>query len=395
MLRHLRTACARFTPSSSPTVFLLATATATATATAFYCTRQNNNNLFAHAEPAKVQPDVKPTASKLTPVLKGLDRSARDAKLSPTEDAPMRVRMANFVKEIQAEIVQGLEETDGKKFLVEQWLRPEGGEGISCVLQDGNVFQKAGVMVSVVYGSLPEAAVRQMRNERHKDLEGDGPYPFFAAGISLVVHPKNPFAPTVHLNYRYFEIENEDGSPKLSWFGGGTDLTPAYLFEEDAQHFHQTLKEVCNKHDPRYYPDFKKWCDEYFYIPHRKETRGVGGIFYDDLDDKSPEELFAFAKDAAKSFLPSYLPIVNRRKDMAYTEEQFNWQQLRRGRYAEFNLIYDRGTKFGLMTPGARIESILVSLPLTARWEYCHSPEAGSAEAKLVQVLQKPREWVA
>ncbi|KAG5457428.1 MAG: Coproporphyrinogen III oxidase [Olpidium bornovanus] len=279
--------------------------------------------------------------------------------------------MAAFVKELQAEIVRSLEEVENEgclergetetRFLVDEWKRPEGGDGVSCVLQDGKVFQKAGVLVSVVYGTLPEAAVKQMRSERSKDLKGDGPFPFFAAGISLVVHPRNPFAPTVHLNYRYFEIEDEEtGEATLWWFGGGTDLTPAYLFEEDAEHFHATIKRACDANSPRYYPEFKEWCDRYFYLPHRKECRGVGGIFYDDqagdgtLADR--ERLFALARDCGRAFVPSYVPIVRRRKDMPYTEENLRWQQLRRGRYVEFNLVQDRGTKFGLTTVSKRIK---------------------------------------
>lgn len=177
------------------------------------------------------------------------------------------------------------------------------------------------------------------------------------------------------------------------WFGGGADLTPAYLFDEDAAHFHRLHKEACDKHDPAFYPRFKKWCDEYFFIRHRGETRGVGGIFFDDLNDRDPDLLFAFAKDASAAFVPAYVPLVEKRKDMPFSEEQKRWQQLRRGRYVEFNLVYDRGTTFGLKT-GGRIESILMTLPLTARWEYDHHPEPGSEEARLLEVLKSPREWV-
>ncbi|BFZ61490.1 Coproporphyrinogen-III oxidase [Saitoella coloradoensis] len=311
-----------------------------------------------------------------------------------TEGSPMRLRMEQFIKEKQQEICEALEDIDGNKFRVDSWKRPEGGEGISCILQDGNVFEKAGVNISVVYGKLPPAAVAAMR-ENHKGLEAtDEPLPFFAAGISLVVHPHNPMAPTVHFNYRYFEIENQDGTPRAWWFGGGSDLTPSYLFDEDAIHFHKTMKDACDKHDTRYYPDFKKWCDKYFYIKHRQESRGVGGIFFDDLEDKTPNELFSFVQSCANAFLPSYLPLVERRKDMSYTPDEKNFQQVRRGRYVEFNLVYDRGTQFGLNTPGARVESILMSLPLTSRWEYMHAPQMGSREEKLMEVLRKPKEWV-
>ncbi|ODQ55595.1 Coproporphyrinogen oxidase [Saitoella complicata NRRL Y-17804] len=306
----------------------------------------------------------------------------------------MRLRMEQFIKEKQQEICKALEDIDGNKFRVDSWKRPEGGEGISCILQDGNVFEKAGVNISVVYGKLPPAAVAAMR-ENHKGLEAtDEPLPFFAAGISLVVHPHNPMAPTVHLNYRYFEIENQDGTPRAWWFGGGSDLTPSYLFDEDAIHFHKTMKNACDKHDRRYYPDFKKWCDKYFYIKHRQETRGVGGIFFDDLEDKTPDELFSFIRSCANAFLPSYLPLIERRKDMSYTPDEKIFQQVRRGRYVEFNLVYDRGTQFGLNTPGARVESILMSLPLTSRWEYMHVPKLGSREERLMEVLRKPKAWV-
>ena len=256
-----------------------------------------------------------------------------------------------------------------------------------------------------------------------------GGLPFFAAGISLVVHPRNPHAPTVHVNYRYFEItepvpshpsgEKKQEDPAASappkvlawWFGGGSDLTPSYLYEQDALHFHSSLKEACDAHGKLIYPTFKKWCDEYFYIPHRSETRGVGGIFFDDMNEgaharlpssdvaprpNTPSEIFNLVKDLGDAFLPSYLPILTARHSMPYTPQQRRWQLIRRGRYVEFNLVYDRGTKFGLMTPGARIESILMSLPETARWEYmCELGEdEGTEEGKLVKVLKAPREWV-
>ncbi|KAI8974934.1 Coproporphyrinogen III oxidase [Pilobolus umbonatus] len=311
-----------------------------------------------------------------------------------TENDPMRLRMETFVKELQNQIVNEVEKLDGKNFTRTTWERSEGGEGVTCVLQDGNVFEKAGVGVSIVYGQLPKAAVEQMRHDRGKDISADGPVPFFAAGISLVMHPHNPNAPTVHLNYRYFEVANPDGTPKMWWFGGGSDLTPAYLFEEDAVHFHQTLKDGCDAFDKTYYSRFKKWCDKYFFIKHRGEARGVGGIFFDDLEDKPADEIFGFIKEMGNRFLPSYIPIMEKRKDMKYTEQMKQWQQLRRGRYVEFNLVWDRGTKFGLQTPGARIEAILMSLPLTARWEYMQEPEVGSREENLENVLKNPRDWI-
>jgi coproporphyrinogen III oxidase len=306
---------------------------------------------------------------------------------------PMKERMASFVRQLQLEIVGELQLIDGNQFLTDQWHRPEGGGGISCVLQDGKVFEKAGVNVSVVYGKLPEESARQMRS-RGKAIQEGGECRFFATGISMVLHPHNPMAPTIHLNYRYFEVENAGGEPETWWFGGGADLTPSYFFEEDARHFHRTLQQACSAHDAEYYPKFKAWCDKYFYIPHRGETRGIGGIFFDDLDDRPAEELFQFVQSCGRAFLPSYTPIVKRRLNMPYTQQQKDWQQIRRGRYVEFNLVYDRGTKFGLATPGSRIESILMSLPLTARWEYCQEPEEGSLEAELLAITKQPREYI-
>ncbi|KAL2018537.1 hypothetical protein VTK56DRAFT_749 [Thermocarpiscus australiensis] len=313
--------------------------------------------------------------------------------------SPMRLRMEKFAKEQQKEIVRALEEVDGTKFRVDEWQRKEGGGGITCVLQDGNVFEKAGVGVSVVYGTLPKPAIMKMR-ANHKNIADEGDIPdsleFFAAGLSLIVHPKNPMAPTVHLNYRYFETTKPDGTSGAWWFGGGSDLTPCYLFDEDAIQFHKALKEVCDKYDKDYYPRFKKWCDEYFYNKHRSEARGVGGIFFDDLDETAAdrESLFAFVTDALKSFVPTYIPIVNRRKDMPFTEKEKEWQQIRRGKYVEFNLVHDRGTAFGLNTPGARVESILMSMPLTASWRYMYEPEPKSREERLAEVLRNPKEWV-
>lgn len=340
-----------------------------------------------------------------------------------TKKSPMRLRMEALIQEHQNRIVFALEQIDGKKFKRDEWNRKQGGGGVSCVLQDGDVFEKAGVNTSIVYGELTRPAIEKMRAD-HKSFVGADvdKLNFFAAGISLVLHPHNPMAPTVHLNYRYFETSdprdpvNATGTAQQNWwFGGGTDLTPSYLFEEDATHFHKTIKAACDKHDKDYYPKFKEWCDRYFRIPHRDESRGVGGIFFDDLDvtsapaAKNPQEdIFQFVVSGLESFLPSYLPIIKRRKDMPFTPSQKAWQQLRRGRYVEFNLVHDRGTAFGLRTPGARIESILMSLPLTARWEYMH-PISGTGvsdtviddeidptrekELEIMEVLKKPREW--
>ncbi|OJJ44178.1 hypothetical protein ASPZODRAFT_154133 [Penicilliopsis zonata CBS 506.65] len=340
------------------------------------------------------------------------------------ESSPMRLRMEKLIKEHQKKIVDELSRIDGKEFHADTWTRPNGGGGISCVLQDGNVFEKAGVNVSVVYGELPRPAIEKMRAD-HKSFVGADvdSLSFFAAGLSLVLHPHNPMAPTVHLNYRYFETSDPKdpiNGEKNWWFGGGTDLTPSYLFPEDAKHFHQTIKDTCDRHDATYYPKFKAWCDKYFYLPHRGESRGIGGIFFDDLDasflqsssssSSNPQEtLFSFVSDALASFLPAYVPIVERRKDMPFTPQQKEWQQLRRGRYVEFNLVYDRGTSFGLRTPNARVESILMSLPRTASWVYM-DPVSGTRtdsadgeeqavdettekERELMDVLRHPRQW--
>ncbi|ORX90280.1 coproporphyrinogen III oxidase-like protein [Basidiobolus meristosporus CBS 931.73] len=310
-----------------------------------------------------------------------------------SEHSPMRERMSNYIHTLQYNIVKKLSEIDGKPFLVDKWTRPSGGGGVTCVIQDGNVFEKGGVNISLITGTLADGTVRNMRS-RGKELKGDGPFHYFAAGLSLVLHPHNPMAPTVHLNYRYFEVNDEKGQLICSWFGGGSDLTPSYLFEEDATHFHNVLKSTCEKHDPEYYPRFKKWCDEYFYLPHRGESRGIGGIFFDDLASANQNQTFSFLRDCGDSFLDAYVPILERRKDMAFTEENKRWQQLRRGRYVEFNLVHDRGTKFGLLNHGTRIESILMSLPLTARWEYEHKPEPNSREQELLDTLKATKEWV-
>ncbi|XP_063241071.1 oxygen-dependent coproporphyrinogen-III oxidase [Bacillus rossius redtenbacheri] len=314
------------------------------------------------------------------------------AKLSENPD-DMKTKIELLIMKIQADFCRALEaeEDVDVRFRVDRWERAEGGGGVTCVLQEGRVFEKAGVNVSVVTGKLPPAAAQQMR-ARGKSLQ-EGELPFFAAGVSSVIHPRNPLVPTIHFNYRYFEVREPDGSVQ-SWFGGGTDLTPYYLSEEDSVHFHRALKEACDRHDPSFYPRFKKWCDDYFFIKHRGERRGVGGIFFDDLEEPSKEQVFQFVKSCAEAVIPSYVPLVQRHKDDAYGLREREWQLLRRGRYVEFNLIYDRGTKFGLYTPGARFESILMSLPLTARWEYMHIPSPGSKEAQLVDVLKSPREWL-
>jgi coproporphyrinogen III oxidase len=376
-------------------------------------------------------------------------QSTTEVEIMNKEDAPTRSRMTAYVQDLQSRIISVFEELDTSvTFKRDKWLRDEGGMGISAVAAGGIVLEKAGVNVSVVHGMLPPAAIKQMRVD-HTDIPYDpssnASLPFFACGISLVIHPRNPHAPTVHANYRYFEITDEslidseetthsdsDKNPEglpiphgkiLSWwFGGGCDLTPSYLYEEDARTFHGTLKAACDPFGESVYPAFKQWCDEYFYIPHRQESRGIGGIFFDDLSSgphkrlpeasspsssrqpgaellkrpRSQEDIFAFIRACGDAFIPSYIPILKRRISTPSTEEQRRWQLLRRGRYVEFNLVYDRGTKFGLHTPGARIESILMSLPETARWEYMSDVGADEAteEHKLLLVLKSPRDWV-
>lgn len=343
----------------------------------------------------------------------------------------MRDRMVEYVRDLQDRIITAFEKLDpnAPAFKRDSWTRAQGGYGTSGVfavphtaqadaVPPTTVLEKAGVNVSVVNGQLPPAAIKQMRVE-HSSIPYDpnttATLPFFATGVSLVIHPRNPHAPTVHANYRYFEItESEDkekgpGKVLAWWFGGGCDLTPSYLYENDALHFHKTLKDACDPHGAAIYPAFKKWCDEYFFISHRGESRGIGGIFFDDLCDgkharfadrtahpNDPEAIFAFLRSAGDAFIPSYLPILERRVNMPFTPEERRWQLLRRGRYVEFNLVHDRGTKFGLATPGARVESILMSLPETARWEYMSDmgTEEGTEEYKLMQVLKTPREWL-
>lgn len=349
---------------------------------------------FQKAEMAsRIAKDIEGERAILEKCKEFMSAPVTDIEVLQQRKEDMSTRMEMLIMETQAAFCRALEEVDGGKFKVDRWQRKEGGGGISCVLQDGKVFEKAGVNVSVVYGSLTEEAAKQMRS-RGKVLKGkDGKLPFRAMGVSSVIHPHNPHIPTVHFNYRYFEIEEEDGS-KQWWFGGGTDLTPVYINQDDAAHFHGTLKEACDKHHAQYYPDFKKWCDRYFYICHRGETRGIGGIFFDDLDRPSQEEAFGFVKSCAQTVVPCYIPIVRKHLSDSFTAAEKEWQQVRRGRYVEFNLVYDRGVKFGLATPGSRIESILMSLPLTARWEYMHEPPKGSQEAEMLEVLQNPKDWV-
>jgi coproporphyrinogen III oxidase len=289
----------------------------------------------------------------------------------------LTTRAATHFQELQDRICRALEALDaGTHFREDSWQRAGGGGGRSRIIEDGALFEKAGVNFSDVHGELSDEMARSM--------PGDGKS-FRACGVSLVLHPRSPMIPTVHANFRCFS------RPGAAWFGGGTDLTPIYPWREDAVHFHRTLKEACDRHDPTYYPRFKKQCDEYFYLPHRGETRGVGGIFFDYLQGDL-EAIFAFVREAGDAFLPAYLPIVERRRAATYSEPEREFQQVRRGRYVEFNLIYDRGTVFGLKT-GGRIESILMSLPAIARWKYAYEPPAGSREAELASYL-RAQDWL-
>ena len=288
-----------------------------------------------------------------------------------------RERAQQRVEQVQEELCDALERADGQAHFVEDlWQRPGGGGGRTRVLAEGAVFEKAGVNTSAVWGELPEALAQKM---------GPGPREFCATGVSLVIHPHNPRVPTTHANFRYFER----GS--TFWFGGGADLTPYYPVLEDVQHFHRTLRDACARHDATYYPRFKKSCDEYFFLKHRGETRGVGGIFFDNLAGDF-ENTFRFWSDVAGSFAAAYVPIVERRKGDAFGERERRFQLQRRGRYVEFNLVYDRGTSFGLET-GGRTESILMSLPPLVRWDYDVKHEPGSPEAALLDYLE-PRDWL-
>jgi coproporphyrinogen III oxidase len=290
---------------------------------------------------------------------------------------PLRDRAAAYFRALQDRIVAALGQLDGGTFRDDSWDRPGGGGGRSRVLAEGGVFEKAGVNFSDVHGELSPEFAGQIPGEGRE---------FTACGVSLVLHPRSPMVPTVHANFRFLT------KGERSWFGGGADLTPYYPHREDVIHFHRVWKRVCTRHAPLIdYARLKRWCDEYFFLPHRGEARGVGGIFFDYLE-ADPEGTFAFVRDCGDNFLDAYLPIARRRRDDPYTEEQKAFQEYRRGRYAEFNLVYDRGTLFGLKT-GGRIESILMSLPPVARWWYDYHPEPGSCEAELTEVYLEPRDW--
>ena len=299
-----------------------------------------------------------------------------------------RERFVHFVEALQVFICTALEEVDGQSLFKEDaWERKEGGGGLTRVLENGKVFEKAGVNTSGVHGSLSP--------QMQQTLNVTGSH-FFACGLSIVIHPLNPFVPTVHANWRYFELYDEKDQRTDAWFGGGSDLTPYYLFPEDGRHFHLALKTALDEFGMDLYPSYKKQCDEYFVNRHRNnEARGIGGIFYDYLrpaDENQEDKLLRFQFANGNAFLPSYLPIVQKRLHHSYGESELLWQEIRRGRYAEFNLIHDRGTLFGLKTNG-RTESILMSLPPRARWLYDHHPVDGSREATLLEYL-RPRDWV-
>ncbi|MEM9214333.1 MAG: oxygen-dependent coproporphyrinogen oxidase [Cyanobacteria bacterium P01_F01_bin.150] len=322
--------------------------------------------------------------------------------------ADSQKRVSTFMKTLQDEICQKLTELDGKStFLEESWERDEGGGGRSRVIKSGALLEQGGVNFSEIWGDNlpPSILVQRPEAAGHR---------FYATGTSMVLHPNNPYIPTVHLNYRYFE------AGPVWWFGGGIDLTPYYPFKEDVVQFHQTLKNACDKHHAEYYPTFKRWCDEYFYLKHRNETRGVGGVFFDyqdgrvgklyrgphaegpaaqhsdavgDIPERSWDDIFSFVQSCGRSFLPAYVPIIEARRDTEYSDRERQFQLYRRGRYVEFNLVYDRGTIFGLQTNG-RTESILMSLPPLVRWEYNYSPEASTPEAELYDVFLKPQNWL-
>lgn len=305
---------------------------------------------------------------------------------------PFRDNWIEYILSLQEKICKALEEVDGKaKFITDEWQRHpdgKGGGGKTRVMTHGDVLEKGGVNTSVVYGKVTDA----MR--KHLNIEGNK---WFACGLSLVIHPFNPFVPTVHANWRYFELYDEADETCDRWFGGGADLTPYYLFEEDAKHFHRSFKDAMEPFGKDLYPKYKKWCDDYFNNTHRgHEARGIGGVFYDHLkpgNEMTLEQLFQFQQANGNSLLEAYLPIVNKRKDMPFTSDNKYWQEIRRGRYVEFNLIHDRGTLFGLKTKG-RVESILMSLPPTVRFDYNYQPASNSEEEKLLNICRHPVEWV-
>jgi coproporphyrinogen III oxidase len=323
--------------------------------------------------------------------------SMTDVTQHKTETKEFRGQWIDFIYNLQDKICKALEAVDGKaKFIEDEWQRAEGkgGGGLTRVIQNGNVFEKGGVNTSVVYGRITDKLLQVLKLPFTGGIKGGS---WFAAGISSVIHPFNPFVPTVHFNYRMFELYDKDGMLADRWFGGGTDLTPYYLFEEDAIHFHSTFKQTCDTVDEKLYPLFKHNCDEYFVNTHRNnERRGIGGIFYDHKRADEHQDAgfwFNLAQGCGNGFINAYIPIAEKRKNIPFTEAHKHWQEIRRGRYVEFNLIHDRGTLFGLKT-GGRTESILMSLPATVRFEYNYQPAKDSEEDKLLQVCLHPKDWV-
>ncbi len=293
----------------------------------------------------------------------------------------------DYLTGLQNRIVAALEQADGTRFRRDTWTRPEGGGGDTRVIEEGNLLERGGVAFSHVTGAqLPPSA-----SASRPELAGRA---FEAMGVSLVLHPRNPYVPTVHLNVRFFCAHaREPGGAPVWWFGGGMDLTPYYGFEEDARHFHAACKAALAPFGDGWHPKFKDWCDRYFFLKHRNEPRGVGGVFFDDLNELGFERSFALQRSVGDAFLPAYLPIVERRRDTPYGERERDFQAYRRGRYVEFNLVFDRGTLFGLQS-GGRTESILMSLPPIVKWRYDWHPEPGSPEARLYEVFLKPQDWV-
>ena len=296
------------------------------------------------------------------------------------------IKVKDFLLNLQDQICLALENEDGTaKFAEDPWERAEGGGGRSRILENGQVFEQAGVNFSYVRGiNLPASATAKRPELVNRQ--------FHAMGVSLVIHPKNPYVPTSHANVRFLIAEKE-GAPAIWWFGGGFDLTPFYPFNEDVIHWHTTALNACEPFGQEVYPTYKKWCDDYFYLPHRHETRGIGGLFFDDLNEWGFEQSFAFMQSVGNHYTKAYIPIVQKRKDTPYSESERQFQLYRRGRYVEFNLVYDRGTLFGLQSNG-RTESILMSMPPLARWQYNWSPEPGSPEAVLYERYLKPQNWL-
>lgn len=299
---------------------------------------------------------------------------------------PSVAAVSGYLTDLQDRICKALEQIDGQnQFREDTWQREEGGGGRSRVLEEGGVFEKAGINFSHVRGNQLPASATAHRPE----LAGRS---FEALGVSLVIHPRNPYVPTSHANVRFFVAEKQDSDP-VWWFGGGFDLTPYYGFEEDAVHWHLTAKQACQPFGETIYPRFKKWCDDYFFLKHRNEPRGIGGLFFDDFNELGFEHSFALMKSVGDHYIPAYTPIVERRKDLPFGARERDFQMYRRGRYVEFNLVYDRGTLFGLQT-GGRTESILMSLPPIVTWRYDWHPQPGSEEARLYEEFLHPKEWL-